>query len=198
MKLSSSPSKSERLEERLLTSRWRSPASSSSRARRALWWRPSLPLQCSRTLLRHAPTPPWRAPYLLQTARRRALLRPPRALASTASAALGEGGAGSHLSGGARPPSLSSSSSDDDEYSEAAGGESPCCSRNRYSSSRCSRRSRRRILRSFLRAARSCSRRCAVRALGLGAWAGQTARRPWTPSAKKSEMSESHRRVVRE
>jgi hypothetical protein len=73
---------------------------------------------------------------------------------SADSAALGEGGAGCHLSGGACPPSLSSSSpSPDDEYSEVAEGESPCCSRSRYSSSRCSRRSCRRILRSFLRAA---------------------------------------------
>jgi hypothetical protein len=86
----------------------------------------------------------------------------PGACSSTASAALDDGGAGSHLSGGARPPSLSSSSSDDGEYSEAAGRESPCCSRSRYSLSHCSRRSRRQILRSFLCAARSCSRRCAA------------------------------------
>jgi hypothetical protein len=89
----------------------------------------------------------------------------PGTCSSTVSAALGEGGAGSHLSEGACPPSLSSSSpSPDDEYSEVAGGESPCCSRRWYSSSLCSRRSCRRILRSLLRAARSCSRRCAVRA----------------------------------
>jgi hypothetical protein len=60
---------------------------------------------------------------------------------------------------GGLPPSLSSSSpSPDDEYSKVTGGESACCSRNRYSSFRCSWRSRRQILRSFLRAARSCSR----------------------------------------
>jgi hypothetical protein len=41
----------------------------------------------------------------------------PGTVSSTASAALGERGEGSHLSGGARPPSLSSSSSPDDEYS---------------------------------------------------------------------------------
>jgi hypothetical protein len=35
-------------------------------------------------------------------------------------------------------------------------------------------------------------------ALGLGAWAGRTARRPRPPSARKSEMSELHRRVARE
>jgi hypothetical protein len=51
-------------------------------------------------------------------------------ISSTTSTALGEGGAGSHLSGRARPPSLSSSSSSDDEYSEVAGEESPCCSRS--------------------------------------------------------------------
>jgi hypothetical protein len=89
----------------------------------------------------------------------------PGASSSAASAALGEGGVGSHLSGGACPPSLSSSSSSSDsEYSDVAGGESPCCSRRRNSSSLHSRRSHRRIPRSFLRAARSCSRRCAARA----------------------------------
>jgi hypothetical protein len=41
----------------------------------------------------------------------------PGVVSSAASAALGEGGEGSHLSGGARPPSLSSSSLPDDEYS---------------------------------------------------------------------------------
>jgi hypothetical protein len=116
----------------------------------------------------------------------------PGACSSAASAALGEGGAGSHLSRGACPPSLSSTSpSPDDEYSEVAGGESPCYSRNRYSLSRYSRCSHRRILRSFLRAARSCSHRCTARALGLEAWAGWTACHSWTLSARKSEMSES-------
>jgi hypothetical protein len=122
----------------------------------------------------------------------------PSACSPAASAALGEGGAGSHLSGGARPPSLSSSSSDDDEYSEAAGGESPCFSRSRYSSFLCSQPSHRRILLSFLRAALSCSRRCVARTRGLGAWAGRTARRPRPPSARNSEMSDSLWRVVRE
>jgi hypothetical protein len=90
----------------------------------------------------------------------------------------GRGGEGSHLSGGARPPSLSSSSSSDDEYSEVAREESPSCSRSRNSSLLCSRCSRRRILFSFLRAARSCSRRCAARMhSGLEAWAGRTVRR---------------------
>jgi hypothetical protein len=99
---------------------------------------------------------------------------------------------------GGCPPSLSSSSSSpDDEYSEVVGGESPCCSRSRNSSSLCSRRSRRRILR-FLRVARSCSRRCAARALGLGVWAGRTARRSRSPSAGKSEMSEPRWRVAEE
>jgi hypothetical protein len=89
----------------------------------------------------------------------------PGACSSAASAALGEGGAGSHLSRGAFPPSLSSSSSStDDEYSEVAGEESPCCSRSRNSSSLCSRRSHHRILRSFLHAARSYSRRCVAHA----------------------------------
>jgi hypothetical protein len=88
----------------------------------------------------------------------------PGACSLTASAALGKGDAGSQLSRRARPLSSSSSSSPDDESSEVAGGESPCCSRSRNSSSHCSRRSRCRILFSFLRAALSCSRRCAARA----------------------------------
>jgi hypothetical protein len=100
----------------------------------------------------------------------------PSAVSFAASAALGEGGEGSHLSGGARHPSLSSSSSSsDDEYSEVLGEESPCCSRNQNSSLLCSRRSRRRMLRSFLRAARSCSRCCAARSRARArAWAGRT------------------------
>jgi hypothetical protein len=46
-----------------------------------------------------------------------------------------------------------------------------------------------------LRTALSCSRRCAARTRGLGAWAGQTAR---PPSARNREMSDSIWRVVRE
>jgi hypothetical protein len=93
----------------------------------------------------------------------------PGAVSSAASAALREGGEGSHLSGGARPPSLSSSSSSsDDENSKVAGEESPCCSRRRNSSLLHSRRSCRRIPFSFLRAARSCSRRYASRARARG------------------------------
>jgi hypothetical protein len=97
----------------------------------------------------------------------------PGACSFAASAALGEGGRRLPPLRGARPPSLSSSSpSPDDEYSEVAGGESPCCSRIWCSSSLCSRCSRRQILRSFLRATRSCSCRCAARAcaraLGVG------------------------------
>jgi hypothetical protein len=88
----------------------------------------------------------------------------PGTVSSAASAALGEEGEGSHLSGGARPPSLSSSCSPDDEYSSVPGEESPCCSRSRNSSLLCSRRSRRRMLRSLLRAACSYSRRCTARA----------------------------------
>jgi hypothetical protein len=92
-----------------------------------------------------------------------------------ASVAYGDGGGGFHLSRGARPPSLSSSSSSSvEEFSGVAGvgGESPCCLRSRYSSLSFSRCSRCRILLSFLRAARSCSRRCAAwaaaRAQGVG------------------------------
>jgi hypothetical protein len=87
----------------------------------------------------------------------------PGVVSSAANTALGEGGEGSHLSGGAQPPSLSSSSSPDDEYSSVLGEESPCCPRSWNSSLLRSRRSRRRMLRSLLRAARSCSRRYAAR-----------------------------------
>jgi hypothetical protein len=126
---------------------------------------------------------------------------------SATSTALGEGGAGSHLSGGrslpplrgACPPSLSSSSpSPDDEHSEVSKGESPCYSHSQYSSSLCSRCSRRRILCSFLRATRSCSHRCAARALGLKEWAGRTVQRSRPASTGKSEASESRRCVAEE
>jgi hypothetical protein len=72
------------------------------------------------------------------------------ACSSAASTTLGDGGGGFHLSGG-HPPL--SSSSFDGEFSGVARGESPYCSRSRYSSLCCSRRSQRRILLSFLRAA---------------------------------------------
>jgi hypothetical protein len=83
-----------------------------------------------------------------------------RTNSTAAPSARGDEGAGSHLSEVARPPSLSSSSSDD-EFANTGGGESPCCSRSRYYSLYCSKRSCRLILYSFVRAARSCSRFCA-------------------------------------
>jgi hypothetical protein len=58
-------SRTGRLEERLPTSRWRNPASSSSRARRALWRRPASPPPRSLTPPRRAPAPSRRAPHLL-------------------------------------------------------------------------------------------------------------------------------------
>jgi hypothetical protein len=121
----------------------------------------------------------------------------PGACSSVASTALGEGSVGSHLSGGACPPSLSSSSSSDNEYSDVAGGESPCCSCSQNSLSLCSRRSRRRTPRSF-RAARSCSRRCTARALGLGVWAGRTAQHSRPPSATEDETLELRRHMAKE
>jgi hypothetical protein len=84
---------------------------------------------------------------------------------TAASAASGDRGGGFHLSGGARPPLLSSSSSSDDDPSGVPGGESPCCSRSRYSSLYCSRRSCRQSLLSFACVARSCSRHCTARAV---------------------------------
>jgi hypothetical protein len=53
---------------RLLTSRWRSLASSSLRVRQALLWSPSSPSQHSQMPLRCSPTPWPRAPPLLLTA----------------------------------------------------------------------------------------------------------------------------------
>jgi hypothetical protein len=74
----------------------------------------------------------------------------------TASAALGDRGGGFHLCRSPLPPPPPPTNSP-----ESPGG-SPCCSRGRYSSLSCSRQPP-----------------------GLGAWAGQTARRPPSPSAKK-------------
>jgi hypothetical protein len=101
----------------------------------------------------------------------------PGAVSSAASAAMGEGGEGSHLSGGARPPSLSSSSFDD-EYSEVVGEESPATRAAGTphfsvpgapiagsSSPSCAPPA-------LAPAAAPCAR-----VLGLGAWAGRTARR---------------------
>jgi hypothetical protein len=90
--LSSNPSKPERLGERLLTSRWRSPASSSSRARQALWWRPPLPLQRFRTLLRRAPVPSRRVPPLLCLPRALAPLPPLQLLVRGAQDSTSQGG----------------------------------------------------------------------------------------------------------
>jgi hypothetical protein len=77
------------------------------------------------------------------------------ACSSTASAALGDRGGGFHLCRSPLPPPPPTNSP------ESPGG-SPCCSRGRYSSLSCSRQPH-----------------------GLGAWAGQTARRPPSPSTKK-------------
>jgi hypothetical protein len=105
----------------------------------------------------------------------------PGAISSAASAALGEGGEGSHLSGGARPPSLSSSSSSpDDEDSSVPGEESPCCSRSRNSSLLHSRRSHRWTLCSLLRAASSCSLCCATRACARARGVGGSDRAAFT------------------
>jgi hypothetical protein len=104
----------------------------------------------------------------------------PGVISSTASAALGEGGEGSHLSGGARLPSLSSSSSPDDECSSVPGEESPCCSHSWNYSLLRSRRSRRRMLRSLLRTTRSCSRLCATRACARDRGVGGSDRAAFT------------------
>jgi hypothetical protein len=143
-------SKMRRVGQRSPTSGWRIPVSSSSGDRRTLC-PPPQPLSSQR----RAPTPPRRASPPSYAAWRCLLccLR-------------GSGRGGRRLPpiGESCPPSLSSSSSCDDEYSEVAGEESPSCSRSRNSSVLCSHRSCHRILFSFLRAARSCSRRCAARA----------------------------------
>jgi hypothetical protein len=123
----------------------------------------------------------------------------PSVISSAASAALGEGGEGSHLSGGARPPSLSSSSSSpDDEYSSVPGEESPCCSRNRNSSLLRSRCSRRRMLRSLLRAARSCSRRCAARACARDRGVGASDRVAFTALICKEQAKLQNTLISRE
>jgi hypothetical protein len=43
---------------------------------------------------------------------------------------------------------------------------------------------------------RSCSRRCAARALGLGAWAGRTARRSRSPAAANELKFRPHRHAA--
>jgi hypothetical protein len=123
----------------------------------------------------------------------------PGAVSSAASAALGEGGEGSHLSGGAQPPSLSSSSSSpDDEYSSVPGEESPCCSRSWNSSLLRSRRSRRRMLRSLLRVARSCSRRCAARACARARGVGGSDRATFTALICKEQAKLQNTSTSRE
>jgi hypothetical protein len=139
-------SKTWRLGEWSLTSGWRSLTSSSLGARRTSWLQPKLPPRhppVASTTRADASTA--RVASLMGRLATGAPAPAPGAVSSASSTALGEGGAGSHLSGGARPPSLpSSSSSSDDEYSEVAGEDSPCCTRSRNSSLLCSRRSRRR------------------------------------------------------
>jgi hypothetical protein len=169
--LSSSPSKPECLEKRSLTSRWRSPASSSSRARRTTVVAAGVTTTAlpDASVARAGASAARATSYVDRLAAGAESAHP----GTCSSVTLSEGGAGSYLSGRACLPSLSSfSPSPDDEYSDIAGGESPCCSRGRYSSSRYSRHSRCWILLSFLRAARSCSRCCAAhaaaRAWGVG------------------------------
>jgi hypothetical protein len=69
------------MEKRLPTSGWRSPASSSSRARRALWPQPTSPPSHLQTPPRRAPAPTRCAPPHPWTTWRRALPRPPQTLA---------------------------------------------------------------------------------------------------------------------
>jgi hypothetical protein len=163
-KIKLTPLETECLEERWPTSGWRRPASSSSRARRALRTRPTPPPSRLRTPLRHASAPLRRADTSAACAASSidcpaagAPEPAPGTCFSATSAALGEGAQAPTSQGGLPPVAFLFFP--DDEYSGVAGGESPCCSRSRNSSSICSRRSRRRIPRSFFRAARSCSRR---------------------------------------
>jgi hypothetical protein len=150
---------------RPLTSGWKIPFSFSSGVRRTLSPPPAAaaPLAVSAA---HAGTSAACVASLIGCLAASTPAPAPGTISSAASAALGEGGEGSHLLGRTRPPSLpsSSSSSLDGEYSSVPGEESPCCSRSRNSSLLRSRRSRHRMLRSLLRAARSCSRCCAARA----------------------------------
>jgi hypothetical protein len=121
----------------------------------------------------------------------------PGTCSSAASVALGEGGAGSHLSGGAHPhhsplppPPTTNTPRPPDERvlaaceagiphpsipgTPAAGSFAPSC------------------------APPALAPAAAPRARGLGAWVGRTARRPRPPSASNSEMSDSLWHVVRE
>jgi hypothetical protein len=140
-----------------LTSGWRSPASSSSRVQGA-------PLSRS-------PAPPRRPRAPPPMATQQVAPRPPRALPRRPPprpVVIGVGDSTSREGPAPRrsllPPPMTMSSP------ALPRGESPCCSRNWYSSLSCSRRSRRRILLSFLRVARSCSRHCAGNRSGSGRW----------------------------
>jgi hypothetical protein len=98
------PLKIESLEERWPTSGWRSPASSSSRAQRALRPRPTPPPSRLQTPPRRAGTSAACAASSVDCPAAGASALAPGACSSAASVALDEGGAGSHLSGGAPPP----------------------------------------------------------------------------------------------
>jgi hypothetical protein len=103
-RLNSCLSRTVRLEERLPTSGWRSPASSSSRARRALWPRPTSPPSHSQTPPRRTPAPSRRVPPLPWTAWRQALPRPPQTLAPLPPPRLSVRGRGLPALGGSLPP----------------------------------------------------------------------------------------------
>jgi hypothetical protein len=110
---------------------------------------------------RCAPAHPRRTPPFPWTARRRALPRPSRALAPLPPPRLSMRGAQAPTSKGGLPPvafflfSLSRR-----RVLRGRRGRESLLLAQLESSSLCSWRSRRRILRSFLRTARSCSRRC--------------------------------------
>jgi hypothetical protein len=107
----------------LLTSRWRNLASSSSRVRQRLLWRPSSPPQRPQTHPRRSLAPLRCARPPLLTARRWAPPRPPWAPAPPPPQRPLATGAEDPISrGGGCPLSLPSSPSSDDEFSGVAGG----------------------------------------------------------------------------
>jgi hypothetical protein len=135
-------------EEALPTSNWRSPASSSLRAKG--------------TSATHVGASVVPAGTSIYNPRAGGSAAAPGVDSTVVPSARGDGDAGSHLSEVVCSPSLSSSSPDD-EFTNAGGGESPCCSLRRYSSLCCSRCSQRLIFLSFARAARSRSHCCTAR-----------------------------------
>jgi hypothetical protein len=169
-------SKMWRVGQRSPTSGWRIPVSSSSGARQTLWPPPAWPPPHPRPSQRRAPAPPRRASPLSYAVWRRALPRPPHALFPLpsprlwAKAPTSRGGSVPHRSPPPHRSTISTLKTPGRRVQAARAAETPHSSTPGApvavsSSPSCARPSL--ALAAALR----------VRPLGLGAWAGRTARR---------------------